>query len=98
MSDYQQMWVVFIAPFLFVYSIWELRRGILILKDRQYRANITFKIRLFLLERLNGKAAADNYLINNLKEPINLYRSSLYSVAGGLTGLVVILFWLINFN
>ena len=75
MSDYQQMWVVFIAPFLFVYSIWELRRGILILKDRQYRANIIYKIRLFLLEKLNGKEAADNYLNKKIKEPNNLYRS-----------------------
>lgn len=98
MSDYQQMWVVFIAPFLFVYSIWELRRGILILKDRQYRANITYKIRLFLLEKLSSKEAADNYLNNILLEPNNLNRSALYSIAGGLTGLVVILFWLINFN
>ena len=98
MSDYQQMWVVFIAPFLFVYSIWELRRGILILKDRQYRANIIYKIRLFLLEKLNGKEAADNYLNNKIKEPNNLYRSSLYSIAGGLTGFVVILYWLISFN
>jgi len=98
MSDYQQMWVVCIAPFLFVYSIWELRRGILILKDRQYRTNITYKIRLFLLEKLHGKEAADKYLNKKLNEPNNLYRSALYSIAGGLTGLVVILWWLIKFN
>jgi hypothetical protein len=98
MSDYQQMWVICIAPFLFVYSIWELRRGILILKDRKYRTNITFKLRLYLLEKLNGKEAADNYLNNKLKEPNYLYRSALYSIAGGITGLVVILYWLINFK
>jgi hypothetical protein len=98
MSDYQQIWIVCAAPFLLVYSIWEIRRGILILKDRQYRANITYKIRLFLLEKLNGKEAADNYLNNKLKEPNSLYRSALYSFAGGLIGLFVIIWWLINFN
>jgi hypothetical protein len=98
MSDYQQIWVVCAAPLLIVYSIWELRRGILILKDRQYRANITYIIRLFLLEKLHGKEAADNYFHKILKEPNNLIRSAIYSIAGGLTVFFVILYWLINFN
>jgi hypothetical protein len=98
MSDYQQVWVVCAAPFLLVYSIWELRRGILILKDRQYRANIAYIIRLFLLEKLHGKEAADNYFNKILNEPNNLIRSAIYSIVGGLAILFVILYWLINFN
>jgi hypothetical protein len=98
MSDYQQICVVCVAPFLLVYSIWELKRGILILKDRQYRTNITYKIRLFMLEKLYSKEAADNYLNKILKGPKNIYRSAIYSIAGGLIGLVVILWWIINFN
>jgi hypothetical protein len=94
MNAYQEFWIIIASPLLFIYSICEIYRGFYILIKKQYKSNIAYSIRLLLLKTFSSKETADNYLQNILKSPDNIYPSAIYSILGGVTGIIGIT-WLI---
>ena len=94
MDDYQRDWIIYLTPFLLLYSIKEVKRGWNILMYQKYSLNFAYAAQIWLVKLLQGDERSVEYKENLLNNADQMKQSGYYSLIGGILVMVVCIFWI----
>jgi hypothetical protein len=90
----QAICAAILIPFIFIYSLLEIRRGWLIIKHKKPMLNFIYWVRITFIKSVMGKDEAEKYEESIKNDPRKIRRSAWYSLIGGILGVVVSFFWI----